>query len=461
MTHSLLRRQLKRLKITEDTLPDDLEIWQELLRRVSLSYQQMDEDRYRLERSIDLSSEEMQELHTELKQSEEQARLERDRLKLIIESIGDGLCMVDPKGDIVLVNPSACRMLGWSEEEALSQNFISLVSQEIVTQEIIEQFISIIEQKISNGKPFQKEDMFARKDQSTFPVSYIVSPVLLQGELLGGVVVFRDMTERNRIRELQRATEAAEAANYAKTIFLATMSHELRTPLNAIIGYVGIILEGMSGEFDDSVGELLDGVLQSGRHLLSLIQDILDIAKIESNQFEVRIRTVDFPYLLEKWIAQFTPEMEAKGLEFEIDIDSNNIPLEIEHDDTRLTQIVTNLLNNALKFTLQGQIRFGVRVVHDNLLFEVEDTGIGIDEENLSLIFEAFRQVDQSYNRQYGGTGLGLAIVSKLCELLGGQITVKSSVGQGSLFTVVLPMNLSQEDLLRTMKPQKSGEKNG
>ncbi len=237
---------------------------------------------------------------------------------------------------------------------------------------------------------------------------------------------------------LARLNRELAEANRLKSQFLANMSHELRTPLNSIIGYTNLIAEGLYGPVTERQHDRLIRVIHNGQHLLGLINDILDLSKIEAGQMVLNTTRLDTPELLESVLATMEPLAQDKDLTIRRDF-AGAPP--IMADETRIRQIFVNLLANAIKFTSEGTITIHAGgtsadgVVH----FQVSDTGIGIPEDKLDVVFEEFRQVDESATRQYQGTGLGLAITRRLVEMHGGQITVESEVGAGTTFHLTLP----------------------
>ncbi|MFN8528249.1 MAG: ATP-binding protein [Anaerolineae bacterium] len=243
-------------------------------------------------------------------------------------------------------------------------------------------------------------------------------------------------------RELINARDKALQASRVKDEFLATMSHELRTPLNSIIGYTDILMLGMRGEVDEEARELLHFVSDSSFRLLTLINDLLDIAKIEAGRFEISNEVFNPRALIDSWATEASGLAKNSQLSFDVNIDAT-IPNEMYGDPVRITQIAMNLLSNAVKFTQTGGIRLDVTAEKSIWRLEVTDTGIGIPAHALEYIFDEFRQVDGTYQRAYGGTGLGLAITRKLAMMMGGRIQVKSKVGEGSTFTVTLPLRTS------------------
>lgn len=267
-------------------------------------------------------------------------------------------------------------------------------------------------------------------------------PILLAGTI-------HDITDRVRIQAEREKRHRAETADRIKSAFLATMSHELRTPLNSIIGFTGIVLQGLAGPLNPEQTKQLGMVRSSARHLLELINDVLDISKIEAGQLEVRAEPFDLPTVLDRAIASMKPLAEKKGLAL-----TANVPPELPEmvsDRRRVEQILLNLLNNAIKFTDQGGVTLTVEIVADfqpspeaprrpAVRLRVADTGIGIKPEDLALLFQPFRQLDTGLMRQHDGTGLGLAICRRLAGLLGGEISARSEWQHGSEFTVIIPL---------------------
>ena len=247
-----------------------------------------------------------------------------------------------------------------------------------------------------------------------------------------------ELRVRERTAELAVARDRAEAADRLKSAFLATMSHELRTPLNSIIGFTGILLQKLAGPLNDEQGKQLGMVQESARHLLSLINDVLDISKIEAGQLEVHREPFDLKESLLKAAGILRPLAEKKGLALKLEIGPE--VGEVVGDPRRVEQVVLNLLNNAVKFTAQGSVTLGAAVEEGRIKVWVVDTGIGIKKEDFDKLFRSFQQIDTGLTRQHEGTGLGLAICKRLAELMGGDVLVESEWGKGSRFTLVLPL---------------------
>ncbi|MGA2853057.1 MAG: PAS domain S-box protein [Verrucomicrobiota bacterium] len=248
-----------------------------------------------------------------------------------------------------------------------------------------------------------------------------------------------------RTTELAEARDRAESADRLKSAFLATMSHELRTPLNSIIGFTGIMLQGLAGPLNAEQTKQMGMVQGSARHLLALINDVLDISKIEAGQLEIHAEPFDLRASLEKVAALVKPMADKKGLALRV-----VLPQDVEqavNDRLRVEQVLLNLLNNAVKFTERGAVTLAVetepgmlRTPRSALRISVTDTGIGIKPEDMEKIFQPFRQIDSGLTRQHDGTGLGLTICRHLADLMGGEISAKSAWGEGSVFTFVLPL---------------------
>jgi signal transduction histidine kinase len=251
-----------------------------------------------------------------------------------------------------------------------------------------------------------------------------------------------DHEQREAVAELGRLNARLEQASRAKSEFLANMSHELRTPLNAILGFTEMMVDGLYGELPEEMKEPLDDVQVNGKHLLRLINDVLDLAKIEAGRMELALREYSVPELVGSVRASLRSLAADKGLEFAIEV-ADDLPI-AHGDGGRLTQCLMNLAGNALKFTRKGRVTIGVALEDGQLIYRVSDTGIGIAPEELQNVFAEFRQVDATVTRQFGGTGLGLSISKKFVEMHGGRIWVESRVGEGSTFYFSVPLRVGE-----------------
>lgn len=243
--------------------------------------------------------------------------------------------------------------------------------------------------------------------------------------------------------ELQAINDQLESADKLKSIFLASMSHELRTPLNSIIGFTSLMLMEVRGEINEAQRDQLSRVKRNANHLLSLINDVLDISKIESGKFELAVSSFDLVALVDEVAQSISPDIQSKSIRLIMNIPVSEIF--IESDSRRVRQILSNLMSNAAKFTEKGSVTVSLKRINDHeLSISVKDTGIGIQQEKVKLLFEPFQQADMSYTRNFKGTGLGLYLCDKLSSMIGGRVLVDTKFGVGSQFTLILPISIKQ-----------------
>ncbi|MBA4379977.1 MAG: histidine kinase, partial [Anaerolinea sp.] len=273
----------------------------------------------------------------------------------------------------------------------------------------------------------------------------------LGGIVLGAQRLRRSEWERERAAEelrkyagqLEQANIRLQEMDRLKSVFLASMSHELRTPLNSIIGFTGIILQGMTGEITEEQRKQLTMVKNSGSHLLSLINDLLDISKIEAGKVELSLKEFSLDDVVREVVEAFSPAVSEKGLELTTQVPEGSM---LFSEKRRIKQILMNLVSNAIKFTDQGSVQIVARILEgENLETRVIDTGIGIKREDMSKLFEPFQQIDVPLTKSRQGTGLGLYLTKKLVTLLGGNISAKSEYGRGSEFTFTIPLQYKEE----------------
>ncbi|MGB5439037.1 MAG: ATP-binding protein [Gammaproteobacteria bacterium] len=391
------------------------------------------------------------------------------RVRSALDTIVEGLLVVDNKRRIVLSNIAFASLMSKSSDDLLGVNVSDLpwytTDGEAAKEEDYPWIKALQEKNVTSN------DMICLQDANSKRRTFIVncSPVLSSGGKQGGVLIsFDDVTllEEKEV-ELRLSKAEAEEANQAKSEFLANMSHEIRSPMNAILGFTEVLKRGYFKDKDDWLKHL-NTISSSGNHLLELINDVLDLSKVEAGRLDIeQIECV--PHIIIQDVIQvLAVKANEKGISLDMEV-SGPIPESIVSDSARLRQIVTNLLTNAIKFTEKGGIRVVMRLIPSRskplLAIDVIDNGIGIAEAQLETIFEEFTQADTSITRRFGGTGLGLSISRRLSRLLGGDITVSSEAGKGSVFTATVATGslenirlLTQQDIAELEQVTQSGD---
>jgi PAS domain S-box-containing protein len=368
---------------------------------------------------------------TDLKRTEEALR----RHLAAMEAAMDGMAILTKNQTYEYVNAAHLRIFGYTDpSEMIGKSWKMLYRPEDVHEVEVEAFSALAQTGRWSG-----EGIGRKRDGSIFP--YEVSLTAIEG---GGLIcVVRDITERHaRDAALQEAKRNAEEASLAKSHFLANMSHEVRTPLNAVLGYTELMLDGIYGPFPERARSVLQRVQFNGKHLLSLINDILDLSKVEAGELAVACEPYSMAMVVHSALTATEALANAKGLELR-SVVPERLPGGFG-DERRLTQVLLNLLGNAIKFTEKGHVEVSVRATDERFEISVADTGIGIAEADRERIFESFQQGSGAIADKAGGTGLGLAISKRIVELHGGSISVRSEVGQGSTFVIDLPIRLGE-----------------
>ena len=390
------------------------------------------------------------------------AKRERDRLNLILENVADPILVTDDRSNIILMNKQAEQL--FESDDSVRWERAAMV------QENDTKFTTFISDFTISPSLARREQMKLRIPDTgiELPVEVVSGKILnRRGEPLAIVSVLHDLTEQaenerlydelktfssqleERIRaatadlaeqntRLQWQSRELEKANRLKSEFLASMSHELRTPINALIGYASLMLDRIYGDLTPRQEEGLNRIQGAAQHLLALINDILDLAKIEAGRMPLHLDDVTLADIVTEISQQIEPLVKKKSLSFNVEMPPK--PLTLHTDRTKVKQILLNLLSNAVKFTHKGGIWVTISRDEEDLRFDVRDTGIGIKDSDIESMWEDFRQVDQSRTREFGGTGLGLSITRKLVDALGGHVFAESVFGKGSTFTVVLPI---------------------
>lgn len=359
-------------------------------------------------------------------------------LRSLIDAVPNLIFYKDTESRYIGCNHAFADYIGFDENEIIGHTDIELIGGE-----------SAIAYHASDRLLLESKKLFKDEELITYPDGRQVRLETIKtifhdmnGNIQGIIGISHDITARYNMQEqLKIAKNKAEESNRLKTAFLANMSHEIRTPLNAIIGFSNLLVYDEPSREDKETYSRL--ITQSGDSLANLVNDIVDMAKIESGQVDVEKNTFKVNVIMTDLLVMYRERINhlESTIIIKYDPDPHYPELTLNNDISRMKQIIMNLLNNALKFSEKGELTFGFRVKEDLCNFFVQDQGIGISEENLELIFDAFTQVDGSYSRQYGGVGLGLSISKQLVALMGGKIWVQSISGEGSTFSFSLPLN--------------------
>ncbi|NOR51271.1 MAG: PAS domain S-box protein [Gammaproteobacteria bacterium] len=394
---------------------------------------------------------------------ESQARLREteERTHLLLESVVEGIYGLDTNGRATFVNPAVCEMLGYTEEEMIGKNMHNLIHHSYADGSryprkdcpMYAAFVDGVSNTVDN-------EVLWRKDGTSFPAEYTSTPIRKDGELVGAVITFHNISERiENEQALVSARDQADHANRAKSEFLSSMSHELRTPMNAILGFAQILEyeDELSEDNVDSVHE----ILKAGNHLLDLINEVLDLAKIESGHIDLSLEPVEVCPVIHDCLSLVSPLAEQRGVKI---IHKGSEGTTVRADRTRLKQVLLNLLSNAIKYNREGgSVTIDMQPKDENrLLIRVTDTGPGIPAERLEELFLPFNRLDAE-GGNIEGTGIGLTITRRIIELMGGSVDLESEVGVGSRFWIELPLESlpelasdDQQSLVDSATPEES-----
>ncbi|NVJ53026.1 MAG: response regulator [Campylobacteraceae bacterium] len=343
----------------------------------------------------------------------------------ILDLAGEGIFGLDAKGRFIFVNPTASKILGYNSKDLIGKYLNKTIGKHLFKKGAQQKERLMLIQK--------EEQTFCSKVGQLFPIDYVSTPIYSNNSTIleGSVVVFSDITKRKEYEnQLKQATIEAQKANRSKSLFLTNMSHELRTPLNAILGFASLLKK--SKNIDKTEEQNINTIYSSGKHLLSLINEILEFAKIEAGKLQIEANEFNLYTFLEEIESIFTSRCQEKGLDFNLQKEEN-LPKYIKCDEKRLKQIFINILGNALKFTKEGCIEVIIKEKDSKLFATISDTGIGMSKESLKLIFKPFEQIEEKKHK-HNGSGLGLAITKELIEKMKGSIEVTSEVDKGSCF---------------------------
>jgi PAS domain S-box-containing protein len=392
-----------------------------------------------------------QELYENNKSLREDARL----LEALVANSKDAIVITDSNFDdpkILYTNSSFSKIFGYHTKDGRLTSYSTLFGKETNAHNI-----NSLQERLKNKKSFQCRIILYNRSGKPLYIDLTALPIKDDYINVSNIAfVHQDVSQEVLINEqLEKAKEDAEAANHAKTEFLANMSHELRTPMNGIIGLSELLLDSkLSPEQQESC----EAIYESSKTLLSILNDILDISKIEAKEVQIENVPYHFRTAINQIIQIYTHMAEQKGIKFTYTI-SPSVPSTIVGDVFRLQQVLHNLLSNAIKFTKKGKASIHIDTTENindtELIIKVIDTGIGIKEDKLDIIYDKFTQADSTIARNFGGTGLGLTIINELILLMGGDIEVESHLNRGTSFTVKLPLRKAEEEMLAVNFPQK------
>ncbi len=372
----------------------------------------------------------------------EKRNLELKMLNAAIEQSAETVFITETNGTIVYANKAIEKLTGYKPVEVIGKNPRIFKSGRLGNR-----FYKRFWDTITSGNTWEGEFINKRKDGSLYWEKAIVTPVRdREGKITNFIAIKEDVSlQKEAEKMLREAKKRAEDSNKLKSLFLANMSHEIRTPLNAVLGFTQLL---MDEENDENKLEQLKIIKDSGEYLLHLINDILDFSKIEANRLELHYSPFSIKEMMQNLQEMFEIKANEKGISFYVGVDENS-PQVVVGDEHRIKQVIINLVGNAIKFTDNGFVRLYYAYRDNSMVFTIEDSGIGMDEEQLKWIFEPFKQLDDSLTKKYEGTGLGLSISKRLVDLMKGNIEVSSVKGRGSSFVVKIPAEIGEEPFIK------------
>ena len=449
----MVQEELQEQMVQLEEEVTERQIAQEALQEQAVALEQEISERQALQAELVVKQQDLEELNLTLEERIDTATADlRDKefkFRTLLNSTAEAIYGTDIDNNCTFCNPACLRLLGYeSAEDLIGKNMHTLIHHTRPDGTPYAGDECPISHALSCGENVHSDtELFWRADGSSFPVEFWSYLKIRDGQLIGTVVSFFDITDRKlAAEELQRAVAAADRANRAKSEFLANMSHEIRTPLTAIIGFSDLALES---ELSPRHHDYISKINSSAVSLLGIINDILDYSKVEAGMLEIE----HTPFLLSEVISSITYQVQqkvkAKRLELIINCDSD-IPRLLNGDPLRLGQVLLNLMSNAIKFTEKGEVELRLTCAvreeqRVNVLFSVRDTGIGLTAEQRSRLFQPFHQADGTISRKYGGTGLGLSICKRLMETMGSDIQVESEPGRGSVFSFSVWLGIESE----------------
>ena len=392
---------------------------------------------------LHVAEEELRQQNEELVKARESAELERQRYLELFESAPDGYLVTDSQGVIQEANRVVAQLLNIKRSYLIGKPLVTFVPEEFRRG-----FRSVVGQLPQISRVQEWEVQLEGRGGKFFNAALTVEVWRCHstGQAIALRWLIRDITARKQaeaqIQQLQLENLHLVEADRLKTQFMATMSHELRTPMNAILGFSDLLLRQFDPEQQRQQRAMLECIFRNGKHLLSMIEEILDFSKLKENYLELKLEVLDLAKLVQTTSEEMRSLAVEKHLHLEVDIPQSGIA--IVNDSARLRQILINLLSNAIKFTDAGTVRIEVyELSKERVAIAISDTGIGIAPSDQAHIFQAFRQLNQTIVRRHSGTGLGLSITDALVRLMQGKITIESQLGAGSTFRVELPRRVS------------------